>query len=305
MSDPLVSIVLPVYNGERYLADAIDSCLNQTYGNIELILVDDHSSDRTPEIIEKSHAEDRRVRAIRHDRNRRLPAGLNTGFAAAAGELLTWTSDDNRYRPEAIETMVGFLRARPDVGMVYASFTKIDDDGNLIKVRRVPPMRRLLHGNGVGACFLYRREVAEQVGPYAEDLVLAEDYDYWLRISKCARLEPLQKDLYFYRRHEKSLTTRHRQRIAQIKEVCWERHLPDLPWVSNAAKARQYLRMARRALARGEHEVAKRRIALAADYGPLNLFGAPLELASLLCGGQGGTCAGVVWQSFRRRGRAA
>jgi glycosyltransferase involved in cell wall biosynthesis len=106
---PLVSIILPTYNGSRFLERAIQSCLGQTYFSIELIIVDDASTDSTPEILARAVKQDTRVRVIWHDRNRKLPAALNTGFSEAKGEFLTWTSDDNEYLPNAIEQMVDFL----------------------------------------------------------------------------------------------------------------------------------------------------------------------------------------------------
>ena len=92
-SNPLVSIVLPVYNGERYLAQAIDSCLAQTYENLEIIIVDDGSRDRSVEIV-RGYA-DRRIKLICHVRNRKLPAALNTGFRHSSGAYLTWTSHEH------------------------------------------------------------------------------------------------------------------------------------------------------------------------------------------------------------------
>ena len=95
----LVSIVLPVYNGARFLAEAIQSCLAQTYPHWELIVVDDCSTDDSPQIVAGFAADDARIRVIRHAHNRKLPGALNTGFDAARGEYLTWTSDDNLLPP--------------------------------------------------------------------------------------------------------------------------------------------------------------------------------------------------------------
>ena len=105
---PKVSIVLPTYNGAKYIRQCINSCLNQTYNNIELIIVDDGSKDETPDII-KSY-KDERIKYIMHARNLGLPYALNTGFRNAVGEYLTWTSDDNYYTKKAIETMLSFIK---------------------------------------------------------------------------------------------------------------------------------------------------------------------------------------------------
>ena len=106
LTSPLVSIVLPVYNGEQYIAGAIDSILAQEYGNFELIVIDDGSTDRTPKILER-FLSDQRVRVIRQD-NQRLPAALSEGFRHAAGDLYTWTSADNLMKPECLGLLVEF-----------------------------------------------------------------------------------------------------------------------------------------------------------------------------------------------------
>ena len=99
-----MTIVLPTYNGDRYLGESIASCLGQTYSSLELLVVDDGSTSDIRGIVEA--AKDDRIRYIRHPENRGLSMALNTGFAASRGEYLTWTSDDNRYHPEAIARMV-------------------------------------------------------------------------------------------------------------------------------------------------------------------------------------------------------
>lgn len=182
-NSPLVSIVLPTYNGSRYLDQAIQSILNQTYSNWELIIVDDGSNDDTPNIISRYVAIDSRIRSIRHPINRKLPAALNTGFAQAKGEFLTWTSNDNCYRPNALAIMVSFLEAHPDVGIVYTDYSVIDEGGNVIDYREAKPFTEIVRRNCIGPSFLYRRQVQEKVGPYSEELFLSEDYDFLVTSS--------------------------------------------------------------------------------------------------------------------------
>src|SRR5260221_4071409 len=131
-SRPLISIVLPAYNGATYLGQALQSCLDQSYLAWELIVVDDASTDATPAIIREFAMHDSRVSCIRHETNRRLPGALNTGFAAARGEFLTWTSDDNLYRVNAFEAMAAVLTEMPAVDFVYADFDVIDEAGRVV-----------------------------------------------------------------------------------------------------------------------------------------------------------------------------
>src|SRR5947209_7128770 len=180
---PLISIVLPTFNGARYLRESIESCIQQTYTNWELIVVDDASTDHTPAIIAEYVANDPRIRAIRNADNKKLPASLNAGFAEARGEYVTWTSDDNCYRPEALFEMLSYLVQNCSVDFVYSDFSLIDDSGDSAGLGWAAPPEKLAFDSCVGACFLYRRIVAEEVGKYAEDLFLVEDYDYWLRVA--------------------------------------------------------------------------------------------------------------------------
>jgi glycosyltransferase involved in cell wall biosynthesis len=164
MTAPRVSIVLPTHNGERFLAQSIESCLSQPFRDIELIVVDDCSTDSTPRIARRYAHADPRVRVLRNDPNRKLPASLNRGFSEARGAYLTWTSDDNWYRPDAIGSMAEFLDAHADVGLVYAGMTDVDDAGAELKRRAALPPECLVEWSCVGACFLYRREVRDRLG---------------------------------------------------------------------------------------------------------------------------------------------
>jgi glycosyltransferase involved in cell wall biosynthesis len=202
---PLISIVLPTYNGMRYLRESIESCLCQTYRNFELIIVDDCSTDDTASIINSFH--DTRIRTLRHDVNKKLPAALNTGFSSSKGEFLTWTSDDNRYLPKALEVMLGYLLNFPEVGLVYSGWYMIDEQGNRRRAVPAEPPEWISKKSVVGASFLYRREVYDAIGNYDENLFRIEDYDYWLRIAKKYAIRPVDEILYEYRVHSQSLTS--------------------------------------------------------------------------------------------------
>lgn len=219
---PLVSIVLPAYNGEKYLHESIESCLTQSFTDWELILVDDGSTDGTDRKIRSFH--DPRILSIRHSVNRRLPAALNTGFRLSRGEFLTWTSCDNRYAPQALETMVEFLKRNPATDLVYSDLRIIDESGAVVRNQATGPTEKLPDWNVIGACFLYRREMAASIGEYTEECFLAEDYDYWLRASQRFRLTHLPVTLYDYRMHSDSLTARYAETIPAVTRGVKARH---------------------------------------------------------------------------------
>ena len=222
-AQPLVSIVLPTYNGERFLQESIDSCLNQTLRDFELILVDDGSQNAETLRILASQT-DPRVIVDHQKTNLGLPRALNAGFRIARGRYLTWTSDDNHYRPEAIETMVTFLE-RGETDFVYARATAIDDEGRIIGeiVPRAP--ENLVLDNCIGPCFLYTREVMEKTGPYDPSMILTEDYDYWIRVFKRFRMMRIDHDLYLYRHHSTTLTSIHgRDRVQEKIDQARRKH---------------------------------------------------------------------------------
>lgn len=200
-----VSIVLPTFNGERYLRQSLESCLKQTYRNIEVLIVDDGSTDATPQIIHSYG--DNRIISIRQDQNRGLPHSLNSGFAAATGRFLTWTSDDNYYETGAIENILNFLKSKK-ASFVYGDFYLLTDNAavppRLIQLED-PPVLEIR--NSIGPFFLYTREVMDAVGRYDEEAPLVEDYDYWLRVLKKYKLFHLNQAFYYYRDHDKSLTS--------------------------------------------------------------------------------------------------
>lgn len=266
--NPLVSIVLPTYNGSRYLDQAVQSCLNQTHTDWELIIVDDASTDDTPARIAKYLAEDGRIRSLRHETNRKLPGALNTGFSLAKGDYLTWTSDDNCYRPNAIAEMVAFLESCQDVDVVYTDYSEIDQEGRVLQKITIKDPEVLLRYNAIGPCFLCRRNVHETVGGYDDNLFLAEDYDFWLRASVLFRLQPLHKDLYLYRRHSDSLSAKEKERIQLPAERALASNLPHMNWAGAAARARACLRLARQARARDAWLVALEYYLLSLHYVP-------------------------------------
>lgn len=247
-----MSIVLPTYNSSRFLQEAVESIINQSYQRWELLIVDDASTDGTPRLLASLVARDPRIRSIRNAQNRKLPASLNEGFAHVTGELLTWTSNDNAHRPEAIALLVEFLASHPDVDIVYSDYTEIGEDGSPIRHMVLPDAISLPFDNVVGPCFLYRARVQQRLRGYAEDMFLAEDYDFWLRASCHFRFARLSQDLYNYRVHSGSLTAQQSAAaiLAHQQTLC--RNLPRMQQLTRRAKALAYLELARRAFRRDD-----------------------------------------------------
>ena len=206
-----VSIVLPTYNGEKFIRESIESIINQTYKYWELIIVDDGSTDNTPVIIKEFEKKDSRIKVITNTINQNLPNSLNIGFRQAEGEYYTWTSDDNMFKHTAIEVMVNLLNENNNIDLVSLNYDYIDENDNFVKTYVVKPQKRnirnLVKMNNIGACFMYKKEITEIVGTYDSEMFCAEDYDYWFRIALNGNI--LYRDdlnLYSYRINSKSLT---------------------------------------------------------------------------------------------------
>ena len=204
---PLVSVVLPTYKRAHLLAQAIRSVLDQTYANLELIVVDDNSPDDTAAVVQSF--DDPRIHYAKNDPNLKLPRALNRGFSLARGDYLTWTSDDNLLAPTAIEKMVDVLSSG-NCDFVYADywlFSEQDPDGRPLAPQhdRLPDNLQLDKGNHIGACFLYTRRLYESVGEYDPELFLVEDYDYFLRAARQFHFCHLGEPLYYFRRDDATL----------------------------------------------------------------------------------------------------
>ena len=203
---PLISIILPTYNGSRYLRKSIESCLAQSYKNIELILVDDCSMDETASIIEHYSGLDSRVKAIHNEVNMKLPSSLNRGFSLAKGEYFTWTSDDNIFGKDALKVLLDNMQAR-GADIIYSSYYFIDESGDRLGVFAGIP-EEIIFKCVVGACFLYKRSVHEQLGGYDVTKFRMEDMDFWLRAFTKFRIHFIDHPcLYSYRKHPNSLTS--------------------------------------------------------------------------------------------------
>ncbi len=201
----MVSIVLPVYNGEQYLELSIQSVLSQTYSDWELIIVNDCSTDSSLEIAEKYACQDARIKIITNSENKRVARSLNIGFGQARGQYFTWTSDDNLYHKRALEGMADYLDHHPESYVVYADMEFIDEKGNVI-ANSANSCQNLYLCDCVGACFLYRREVADILGGYNPAVQYVDDYEYWLRVGFQYELHHIPEILYQYRFHNDAMT---------------------------------------------------------------------------------------------------
>ena len=201
----LISIILPVYNGDKYLEQAINSCLEQKYKNFELIIINDASTDRSLHIAENFALKDDRIKIVNNKLNKQLPKCLNIGHVLAKGEFITWTSDDNILKPDFLFSLYkALIKNKCDI--VFSNYDIIWANGKFKRTQYTGPVTKLIFGDVVGASFLYKPKVFNELKGYRHKFILVEDYDFFLRASLRFKLYHLEENLYQYRIHDTSLT---------------------------------------------------------------------------------------------------
>ena len=281
---PAVSVLMPVYNAERYVGEAVRSILGQTFAEFEFVIIDDGSTDRSGELLAALAADDPRIRLIRRSNTGYLRA-LNEGLALCSGELVARMDADDVALPERFERQVRYLREHPECLAVGCGMLRIDADGDLICEEPTPTGHeeieaRLLKGLGAlphpGA--MIRREALVALGGYREEYYGVEDHDLWLRLAERGRLANLPEPLIKFRTHPENFTfvneARNRQTLAAVLADAYRRRglpppddwlgelSPPLPgiarsaaWTRSAIYAGQYRTARKHALAIWKHSL--------------------------------------------------
>jgi glycosyltransferase involved in cell wall biosynthesis len=238
---PTISVIMPVLNGERYIAEAIDSICRQTYSDYELLVIDDGSSDRTPEIV-SGYAARMDLKYLPHEKNQGITRSVNDGLRRASGKFIAFLDHDDLWLPDFLQTQVTYLSEHPEVGLVHADFQTIDGAGQVIEhsvakernrtrpsglVFRELFMESMICGNSV----LVRKECFDRLGLWDESLRWA-DYHMWLRIARHYRIDYVPRVLTAYRQHSSQCTRSNTTRPADEAPVAVQtiqRLLQDYP----------------------------------------------------------------------------
>ncbi|MFN6567621.1 glycosyltransferase family 2 protein [Dendronalium sp. ChiSLP03b] len=208
---PKVTVLMPVYNGERYLREAIDSILAQTFPDFEFLIINDGSTDNTREII--CSYDEPRIRLIDNDYNLGLTRSLNKGLKLAEGEFIARQDADDVSEPERLAKQVTFLKTHPEVTLVGTWYKYIDPQGSLIGECNLPCKSTqirweiLFYCPFVHSAVMFRKyTIVEQIGFYNEALSYAQDYDLWWRIVRQLQVANLNEYLIKLRSNPDSMT---------------------------------------------------------------------------------------------------
>ena len=199
-----VSVIIPAYNAERYIREAIDSVLNQTFKDFEIIVIDDGSTDNTSKILE-SYGNKIRWKS---QENKGQASAQNEGIKIAKGDYLAYLDADDIYFPKILETQVKYLDKHSDAGLVYSDYYQIDDK-KILKIAKSQPFDYLLLLQNNYICkstVMHRRECLVCANLFDESINGRDDWDMWVRISEKFKAGYINKPLVKYRVHEDSWT---------------------------------------------------------------------------------------------------
>lgn len=210
MSTPLVTVLLPVYNSATTLVETLTSLRAQTFGDFEILAIEDGSKDASAEIL--NAWPDPRLRVLRNERNLGLMRSLNRGLREARGELIARQDSDDLSAPNRLARQVDWLKANPNVQLLGASCWRMNPQGRVTGSNDLPTTHKALRWASVldnpfiHTSVVFRRQVVlEEFGGYNEAFPICEDYELWNRIAARYRVANLRERLVYYREHASSM----------------------------------------------------------------------------------------------------
>lgn len=213
---PLVSVIIPCYNGEKFISEAIESVLNQTYQNWELIIVDDGSKDKSKEIIRQYCATDNRITYIQHKKNKGIPFARNTGIKNSNGEYIALLDQDDKWLPKKLAMQLDkFYMSKHEIGLVFGNINTVDSYGNVIyKAKNIKINFETINQRNLiihlflnpfipSITVMFKRKCLKEVGGFDENILWGgDDYELWLRFANKFKFAYINKVLGIRRLHD-------------------------------------------------------------------------------------------------------
>jgi len=233
MRVPTISVLMPVYNAERFVAEAVESILCQTFDDFELLIVDDGSSDRSLSILQDYAAQDKRIRLISRENTGHV-AALNEMVQLARGEFLARMDADDIAMVDRFRLQVAHLRQDSDLVCLGGAHGMIDEKGRWLTCLTMPKKNEEIQKLALAGhtpinhpCAMMRRSAVLQVGAYNTTLVPCEDLDLWLRLGEVGKLGNLKEMVLKYRLHADSVSEKQsvlqNQKARDACEQAWQR----------------------------------------------------------------------------------
>lgn len=289
---PKVSVVIPTYNYGRYVGEAVESVLKQSFQDLEVIVVDDGSTDDTRERLERFRG---RIRYI-YQQNKGLSVARNTGIRAAHGAYVAFLDSDDLWLPEKLALQVPILDTRQQVGMVYTDVQFFNDQTKAIIGTHGPkdphPSGRILSQLVLWNVIpsptpLVRRSIFDRAGLFDENLTASEDWDLWIRIAKVCEVYCVDLPLAKYRLHisnmHRNLQRMKESQLAVLDKIFADPRLPkDVIRLRQRAYSKVYENYSALCFLREEYDLARRDFIRAVKLNPRILLNWPV-LPCLIC----------------------
>lgn len=288
MNSPLVSVVIPAYNQAEFLGEAIQSVLNQTYDQFEIVVVNDASPDQTNEVVAQYN--DPRIKNIIHEKNQGLPASRNTGIKVAKGDVIALLDSDDIFHPDKLKTHVAFLQTHPEIGATYNPRFNLNHSSFTIRDLWTPPSTIDLSDLVLGFPFspsdmVFRREWAFRVGMFDEQYVSGgEDLDFPCRLAlagcKFASVErALNYRRYHSFRNKKNLQSRLNDYLSALNKTFDNPNCPrQILALKNTSISNFHLEVVFLAFIQCETDFGQENLHKAIQLRPSLLDGDPCEL---------------------------
>lgn len=196
----MISVILPVYNGSKFLSNAIDSILNQTFVDFEFIIINDGSTDNSLKIIESYQKKDKRIKIVSRG-NKGLIETLNEGFSLAKGKYIARQDDDDVSHLTRFEKQVNFLENNIEYALCGTLYNVVDEENNFIRKHYLPSTNENIQKHLFDSCFghgsvMIRREMILDMKWYRKEALHVEDYDFFIRIAQKHKVYNIPEFLY-------------------------------------------------------------------------------------------------------------
>ena len=271
IKNPIVSVIIPVYNGGEFINKAVESVLKQTYRDFEIIIINDGSTDNTEVIVKQFN--DIRIRYICHEKNLGLSKARNTGIRTCRGKYIAFLDADDEYLPEKLALQVKrFENISSEVGVVCAWSFNMDQYGKIFSKRFLPKkegyvFELLLSANPMSVpTLLIRKECFEKVGLFDSELDGQEDWDMWMRITKYYKISLIKMPLAKRRIHPNRMSDQFDRKVMTAQRII-EKHMGELK-KRRRIYSRHYFYIGRRYCFMGKTVIARKFISKAISLYP-------------------------------------
>lgn len=227
-NEPLVSFIMPVYNAEKYILDAINSIQNQTYQNWELILVEDGSTDHTLEVIQK--IEHPRIILKKNKCNKGIAYSTNLGISISKGKYIALLDDDDIALPMRLEIQTDFMESHPEIDILGGKSLDIDENGKIIKYGQPPRnnpqyIKAMLLFRNVdfynGTAMIRRKFIEKYNLSYLEGCLGMQDFKFYIESSKKGNISSVDEYVLKYRRHKENQTLKVREKLGKERALLY------------------------------------------------------------------------------------